>query len=172
MKLPLLLVTLLTGLLVSGCGQKESTPATTASTSTPTAAAPAKAAAGPRTVEITAGDNMKFSLASIEAKPGEELKVILTNIGAQPKEVMGHNWVLLKKGTDAAAFANASMMAKDTDYIPAAFKDQIIVHTQTLGPRKSDEVTFKAPTEPGEYTFLCSFTAHYLAGMKGVLVVK
>ena len=115
---------------------------------------------------------MRFSVASIDAKAGEELKVVLTNIGALPKEAMGHNWVLLKKGADATAFATAAMTAKDTDYIPAAMKDQVIAHTALLGPRKSDEITFKAPTEPGEYVFLCSFLGHYLNGMKGVLVVK
>lgn len=115
---------------------------------------------------------MKFNLATIDAKPGEELKVVLTNVGTLPKEAMGHNWVLLKKGADAAAFAMAAMTAKDTDYIPASMKDQVIAHTTTIGPRKSDEVSFKAPTEPGEYVFLCSFPAHYLAGMKGTLVVK
>ncbi|MEO7414137.1 MAG: azurin [Opitutaceae bacterium] len=168
MKLPLLLAALVTALLASGCGQKESSTAPGAS---PMAAKPA-AAAGARTVEITAADNMKFSVASIDAKPGEELKIVLTNIGTLPKEAMGHNWVLLKKGADANSFATAAMTAKDTDYIPAALKDQVIAYTQLLGPRKSDEVTFKAPTEPGEYVFLCSFLGHYLAGMKGVLVVK
>ena len=34
------------------------------------------------------------------------------------------------------------------------------------------EVTFDAPTEPGEYVYLCSFPGHYAAGMKGLLVVK
>jgi azurin len=167
MKLPLL-AALVTALLASGCGQKEGS--TAASGSTPAAAKPA-AAVGARTVEITAGDNMKFSVASIDAKPGEELKVALTNIGVLPIEAMGHNWVLLKKGVDANAFATAAMTAKDTDYIPPALKDQVIAHTKLLAPRKSDEITFKAPTEAGEYVFLCSFPGHYLA-MKGVLVVK
>jgi len=115
---------------------------------------------------------MKFNLTSIEAKPGEELKIVLTNIGTQPKEVMGHNWVLLKAGSDAAAFAAAAVTAKATDYIPDALKDQIIAHTALIGPRKSDEVTFKVPDAPGEYPFLCSFPAHYQVGMKGVLTVK
>jgi azurin len=167
MKLPLLIATFLTAFIASGCGQKDSSAASAGSPAAATAPA-----AGPRSVELTAGDNMKFNLASIEAKPGEEIKVTLTNIGTLPKEAMGHNWVLLKKGSDAGAFSAAAMTAKDTDYIPAALKDQIIAHTQTLGPRKSDEVTFKAPTEPGEYPFLCTFPAHYPAGMKGVLVVK
>jgi azurin len=171
MKLPILSATLLTALLVSGCGQKEASSSTTASTTpSSTAATPAPAAA--RTIELTAGDNMRFNLESIEAKPGEELKVVLTNIGTLPIEAMGHNWVLLKKGADATVFSTAAGTAKDTDYIPAALKDQVIAHTRTLGPRKSDEVSFKAPTEPGQYVYLCSFPPHFLAGMKGVLVVK
>jgi azurin len=130
------------------------------------------AAAKPRVIEISANDQMKFSVTKIDAKPGEELTVVFTNNGTQAKEVMGHNWVLLKAGADAQAFATASMTAKDTDYIPAAFKDQVIAHTPTLGPRKSAQVTFKVPDAAGEYPFLCSFPAHYSIGMKGTLVAK
>ena len=168
MKLRLLLTLVITAFVASGCGQKD-TPAAGSAGAAPATAAPA---AGPRTIEITAGDTMKFSLVSIEAKAGENLKIILTNIGTQPKESMGHNWILLKKDADAMAFATAAMVARDTEYVPAALKDQIITQIELLGPRKSGEVTFKAPTEPGEYTFLCSFPAHFLTGMKGVLVVK
>ena len=162
MNLRLLLATSLVAFVCSACGQKDSTSTTTSSSSgSATATAPA-AKAGPRTIEITAGDNMKFNISSIEAKPGEELKVVLTNIGTQPKEVMGHNWVLLKAGTDVAAFSAASVTAKATDYVPEALKDQVIVHTALLGPRKSDEVTFKVPDAPGDYPFLCTFPAHYM----------
>ena len=70
------------------------------------------AAAAPREIEITANDQMKFSLAAIEAKAGEQLKVTLKNIGTLPKEAMGHNWVLLKPGTDLNAFAMAAMTAR------------------------------------------------------------
>ena len=52
---------------------------------------------------------MKFNLTKIEAKAGEELKIVLKNIGTQPKEVLGHNWVLLKLGSDAGAFAAAAV---------------------------------------------------------------
>jgi azurin len=159
MKTRALLVTALVALVASGCGQKDASTA---------AAAPA----GAREIEITAGDTMKYSLTAIEAKPGEDLKVVLTNIGTQPKEVMGHNWILLKAGTDVAAFDAAALGAKDTGYIPAALSDEIIAHIDLLGPRKSGEVEFKAPMTPGDYSFLCSFPAHYQAGMRGVLTVK
>lgn len=167
-----LLPLVITVFVASGCGQKDSTNATPATPATAPAAAAKAPAAGPRTIEITANDQMKFSLTTIEAKPGEDLKVILTNIGTMPKEAMGHNWVLLKKGADATAFATASMTARETEYIPPALKDQVLAYTELIGPRKSSEAVFKAPTEPGEYVFLCTFPAHFLTGMKGVLVVK
>jgi azurin len=115
---------------------------------------------------------MKYSITAIDAKPGEDIKVVLTNIGTQPKEVMGHNWVLLTAGSDVAAFDAAALNSKDTGYIPAALSGEILAHIDLLGPRKSGEVEFKAPMTPGEYPFLCTFPAHYQAGMRGVLTVK
>jgi len=160
MKTSLLFVSALAALLTSGCGQKD--------TSTAAAAAPS----GPRSIEITAGDTMKFNITQIDAKPGEDLKVILTNIGTQPVTVMGHNWVLLKAGADVAAFDATALGSKDTNYIPAALADQMLAHIDLLGPRKSGEADFTAPTAPGDYPFLCTFPAHYQTGMKGTLTVK
>ena len=169
MKIRLFSFAALAALVLAGCAKSESTAAGNTAAATP-AAAPA---AGPRVIQINAGvgDAMKFDVATIEAKAGEDLKIVFTNAGTLPKEAMGHNFVLLKAGSDAAAFATAAMVAKDTDYIPAALKDQIIVHTATLGPKKTEELVFKAPAA-GEYPFLCSFPAHFLVGMKGSLIVK
>jgi len=170
MKKYLVLVSTVSALLVAGCGQKESTaPAATASA--PAASAAAKPA-GPRVIEITGGDNMKFNITAIDAKPGEELKIIFSNIGTMPKEAMGHNLVILKKGTDTMAFAMAATTAKATDYIPASMKDAVLAYTAMLGPRKSEELLFTAPTEPGDYPYVCSFPAHYQVGMKGIISVK
>jgi azurin len=161
MKTRLLLTTALVALVTSGCGQKDSS-----------ASAPAADANAPQTIEITAGDTMKYSVTAITAKPGEDLKVILTNNGTNPIEVMGHNWVLLQAGSDVAAFDTAALSSKDTNYIPTALAGEIIAKIDLLGPRKSGEADFKAPTTPGDYPFLCTFPAHYQTGMKGVLTVK
>ena len=156
----LLLPILAGSLILAGCGKKEE------------AAAPVAAASAVATFEFTANDSMKYNLNRIEVKAGQDVKVILTNMGAMPKAAMAHNWVLLKKGADPKAFVDAAVVAAATDYVPAALADQVLAHTKLLGPKQSDEITFKAPTEPGEYHFLCSFPAHFLSGMTGVLVVK
>ncbi len=187
MKIRHFLLPVFAAALLVGCGQKETAtapatqaaapaaPAAPAATTAPAAkSAPAAAAAAPaaaRVVEITANDQMKFNLATIEAKAGEKLQVVLANIGQLPKEVMGHNWVLLKAGTDALAFATASAVARDNDYIAPALKEQVIVATPIIGPRKNAEVEFTVPAA-GEYVYLCTFPAHFAIGMKGMLVVK
>ncbi len=153
-------------LALAGCGKK-------ADTAAPVASAPAvPATPAVLTVEITANDQMKFNVTRIEANAGQQMKVVLTNIGSMPKAAMGHNWILLKKGADAQAFVNAAVAAMANDYFPADKAGEVIAHTKLLGPKQTDEITFAAPTEPGEYPFICSFPAHFVGGMKGVLVVK
>tara|TARA_R110002167_G_scaffold313469_2_gene519124 strand:- start:338 stop:892 length:555 start_codon:yes stop_codon:yes gene_type:complete len=167
---------------LTGCGKKESSsPATAAAkeTAKPTAAtvkevekpmAP-KAEAG-QTVTVIANDTMKFDVTRIEAAAGTQLTITLKNSGSLPKAAMGHNLVVLKKEANAGAFANAAMVAAKSEYIPEAMVDQMIAHTKLLGPGESDSITFTVPSAPGEYVYLCSFPAHFMAGMKGVIVVK
>lgn len=160
-------------LAVAACGKKdESSAAAPASAPATAAAAAAPAAPAVATIELTANDSMKFSATRFEVTAGQDVKVIFTNMGTMPKVAMGHNFVLLHKGADVKAFADAAVAAAATDYVPASKADQVIAHTKLLGPKQSDEITFKAPTEPGEYPFICSFPAHFLSGMKGVIVVK
>lgn len=130
--------------------------------------------AAPRVIKIRAGveNAMKFDLASMTAAPGESVKVVLTNHCAFPKNVMGHNWVLVAKGTDINAFAAAAAAEAANGYIPEKQKNKVIAVVGLLGPNETGEVTFLAPTEPGEYPFLCTFPAHCSIGMKGVLIVK
>jgi azurin len=123
-------------------------------------------------VVIVANDQMKFSVTHIEARPGQTVHVTLSNEGTMPKAVMGHNWVLLKAGVDANAYANAAMAAAADDYEPKARADQVLASIPLLGPKKEGEVTFDAPQVSGTYFFLCSFPAHCQAGMRGELVVK
>lgn len=156
------LIAALAALLVAGCGKKE-----TAAAAAP-AAAPA--ASGARVIQITGNDAMKFNLNSIQLKVGEEVKITLTNVGTMPKQAMGHNLVVLKAGSDAAAFSQAAAGAGG-EHIPEALKGEIVAHTKMLGPKESDSITVKFD-QAGEYPFLCSFPAHFQVGMKGTISVK
>jgi azurin len=125
-----------------------------------------------RTVELTATENMKFDKTEITARPGETLHVVLKSVGTMPKMAMAHNFVLLRHGADAAAFASAAFNARETDFIPPEKKDEVIAATKLAGGGETVDVTFKVPTKPGAYPYLCSFPGHFALGMKGTLVVK
>jgi azurin len=117
-------------------------------------------------IELTAGDQMKYDKIELRVKANEKVTLTLKNIGTQPKEAMGHNFILLKDGTDLAAFAASAVNAPD--HIPAN-NPAIIAHTKLLGPGESDTIEFTVPA--GSYTYICSFPGHYLT-MTGTLTAE
>lgn len=145
---------------------------------------------GIRTIQILGVDEMKFVVSgpvegvttgaqyganfkveTISAAPGEELRIVLSSVSVLPATAMAHNFVLLTKEADVDAFARESINARDNGYIAPAMTDWVIVHTKMLGGGETDAITFTAPIEPGEYTFICSFPGHYAGGMVGKLIV-
>jgi azurin len=150
----------------------QTTPPAPAGATKPATPATKKPAGAGRTVEITGGDDMKYSLTSIAAKPGETLHIVLKTTGTIPKIAMAHNFIALNAGVDAAKFSQDAMTARDTDYVPAARKADILASTGLAGPGETVEVTFKVPAKAGSYPYLCTFPGHFAAGMKGDIVVK
>ena len=131
-----------------------------------------KAQAQPRTIEIIATDDMKWTVPKIAAKPGEALRIKLTSKGVIPKVAMAHNFVLLKAGTNPQKFIDAGAADRATDFIAPSMKAQVLAATRFAGPGETVYVNFKAPDKAGSYTYLCTFSGHFQAGMKGVLTVK
>ena len=83
---------------------------------------------------------------------------------------MGHNFVLLKPGTDITAFSiSASDAGEAADWIPDG-GSAVIAHTKMLGGGETASVTFMAP-EAGSYDFICSFPGHS-AMMRGKFIVE
>jgi azurin len=115
---------------------------------------------------------MRFNSPPSEASPGEALRVELKNIGRMPKQSMGHNFVLLQPMADAElnAIGIAASMAAPL-YHPKDMSKVIAHSTKVLGPGESETIDFKAPTEPGEYPYICTFPGHF-ATMRGKLIVK
>jgi azurin len=148
--LPLLLATTTVGLMLAACNKKEAAPAQPP-------------------VEISANDQMQYSTKTLEVKAGTEALIILTNKGTLAKEVMGHNFTLLKPGTDVAGYASKAMTAKDTEYQPASEAGSLVGHTKLLGPGESD--TLRVTLAAGDYPYVCTFPGHF-ATMQGVLSAK
>jgi len=147
-------------------------PAQAATQDKPKMAAPATKAGAARTIEITGGDDMKFNLTTINAKPGETIRIVLKSVGTMPKIAMAHNVVVLKADADQIKFTQAGMTARDTDFIAPDLKGQVLAATKLAGPGETVDVTFKVPAKAGAYPYVCTFPGHFAAGMKGQLVVK
>jgi azurin len=100
--------------------------------------------------------------------------VFLFTIGLKELLQQGfwHNFVLLKKGKDPAKFANASAAHKPDGYIDPELADWIIARTDMVGGGDKDSVIFQAPSDPGEYEYVCTFPGHFAAGMRGILKVE
>ncbi|MGA9588633.1 MAG: azurin [Salegentibacter sp.] len=120
-------------------------------------------------VLLTGNDQMQYNLDEIKVKAGQTVKLTLKHVGQMDKNVMGHNFVLLKPGTDVAKFAQTAVSAKDNDYIPQD-SDKVITHTELLGGGESTTIEFEAP-EKGTYDFICSFPGHYVQ-MHGKFIVE
>jgi len=97
--------------------------------------------------------------------------VTLKAVSALPKMAMAHNFVLLKAGVDAAAVASAGAAARDTNFVSPKSKAQIIAASALAGGGESVTVEFTAPAA-GKYQFICTFPAHFQAGMVGQLIVE
>lgn len=121
-------------------------------------------------ITLEGNDMMQFDKDLFRVKAGEPITLTFKNVGELPKASMGHNVVVLKPGTDAAAFGGEAIKAVDNEYIPITFASAIVAHTKLLGPGETDVIEFTID-QPGVYPYLCSFPGHY-GIMKGQIVVE
>lgn len=123
------------------------------------------------TLTIEGNDQMQFNVTELHAKTGEPITLTLKHTGSSEAKVMGHNFVLLKPGSNVDQFGiDAAKSSLEENYIPKEHADQVIAHTKVVGGGESDTITIDA-LEPGTYDFLCSFPGHY-GNMKGKLIVE
>ena len=117
---------------------------------------------------INSSDLMKFDQNELRVFEGQKITLTLNHTGKMSKEIMGHNFVLLKKETNLNDFAQKAMLARENEYIPDG--NETIAYTKMIGGGESDTITFTAP-EKGSYTYICTFPGHY-GLMRGVLIVS
>ena len=158
-------------LLISCNKTEKSEVVTDAPVETVTDAPVANDVAKQDTIKITlnGNDKMQYDLSEIDVYEGQTVVLTLNHTGTMPAAAMGHNFVLLKQGTDLEKFEAEAAKAQKDGYIPAD-TSEIIAHTKLIGGGESDTITFKAP-EKGTYDYMCSFPGHYSV-MKGKFNVK
>ena len=109
-----------------------------------------------RTIEITMGDDMRFTPGRIEVRQGDTVRFVVRNGGK-----MLHEMVI---GTEAELARHAELMRK----FPTMVHDEpFIAHVQ---PAARGELVWNF-NRPGTFQFACLVAGHFEAGMKGTIVV-
>jgi uncharacterized protein len=111
---------------------------------------------------------MKFDKGELRVEAGQVVELVFTNTDTMP-----HNFLLGTPGSLEAigAAADELMTAPDgaaQQYIPAI--PQVLFSTALLDPGQSVTMQFRAPEQPGQYPYVCTFPAHWRI-MNGVLHV-
>jgi uncharacterized protein len=147
-------------------------PATSATAGSTSLSAGAPSAASRGAASITLGvinGQMKFTETTITARPGQRVEITLNNTDDMP-----HNIVIFRRGTftdyEKELFGSLNEPnAQLRGFVPDS--PNVLVASRLLNPGEWTVVTFDAPTESGEYPFVCSFPGHW-ATMRGVLRIE
>jgi azurin len=151
--LPLLLSLSLLTIGLTGCGGAEAEPdsaAVSAMTLTPI------------------GNQMKFEQTAFTVKAGTDVTLTFNNTATSA--AMSHNVVLLADNADATItrVGQAAMGASATAYVPE--DEAVLAATDLAKPGETVTLTFTAPSEPGQYAYICTFPGHYTL-MQGTMRV-
>ena len=147
----------------------------TAPAAGPVAAAPPRTTTAPGGIPTLAValsvlvGQMKFDQTTITARAGQRVEITFTN-----SDDMQHNVVIFKRGTMAIyekeLFGSMNEPnAQLRGFVPDS--PNVLIASPLLNARESAVIAFDAPTEPGDYPFVCSFPGHWLT-MRGVLKVE
>ncbi len=121
-------------------------------------------------VTVSATPDLKFTPTEFTVKAGSAVQLLFRN-----PDNLYHNLVIVNAGALDKVGLKADMMAGqpdglDKNYVP---DDPDVLHFTpqiTLGIARSFKLNFFAPTEPGEYPYICTFPGHWRI-MRGVMKV-
>lgn len=172
-------------LVLVGCGGGDS-PQPATETATPEPAAPSVEGTVPAQMQafsddgdvfeivIEGDDMMRFDVEQFSVSPGQMVRLTLNHVGSLPAQAMGHNVVIIYPDDDIFDFGGDVGEAGGglhDDYVPESLRDRVVAFTEIIGGGETTVVEFQAPSEPGEYPYLCSFPGHF-GQMNGIMTVE
>jgi azurin len=121
-------------------------------------------------IEISAVRNeMTFSENEMVVPAGATVEIEFTNV-----DLMQHNLLIGAPGSLQSIGTAADELAQkpegqDQQYVPSI--PQVLFATPLINPGETYVLRFRAPEEPGNYVFVCTFPGHWQT-MNGVLKVE
>ena len=116
----------------------------------------------------TVEEEMRYDIPWFAVEAGRDVQIVVRN-----EDLMAHNLVVtqpdaLQEVANLAAADGPKIGPSGKQYVPDS--DKILVATEMIQAEKKGKITFTAPTEPGEYPYVCTFPGHWMR-MYGVMVV-
>ena len=111
---------------------------------------------------------MKFDLSRFTVTAGEEVVIELVN-----KDEMPHNLLVTKEGALETVSLAAEAMMSSPDAFAKSFipkTPEVLFAMRLLNPGETLQARFTAPTQPGNYPFVCTFPGHWRT-MNGIVEV-
>ncbi|MBD3628537.1 PVC-type heme-binding CxxCH protein [Cyclobacterium sp.] len=112
---------------------------------------------------------MKFDKPTFTVKAGQQVTIDFVN-----DDFMQHNLLIGKAGSLETIGKAADALARDPNGMEMNFVPKIpevLAATPLVNPETSESLVFTAPTEPGEYPYLCTVPGHWRI-MNGIMIVE
>lgn len=121
-----------------------------------------------RVVKIkTVEEEMRYDVPYFAVAAGRPVQIVLEN-----HDLMPHNLVVTMPGklkeVATEGLAAGPQGTGGLPYVPDL--DSVIAASEMIQPDKVTRITLDAPTEPGEYPYVCTFPQHWYR-MYGVMIV-
>ncbi len=120
----------------------------------------------------TVREQMRYDTAQLVVEAGKAFEIIFENLDAMP-----HNLLVVKPGTrqkvaESVQTAKPEKLDKQgRAYVPE--KDaNVIAATKLVEPGQKETIKVNAPSEPGEYEYVCTFPGHWQIMWGRLSVVK
>lgn len=117
----------------------------------------------------TVREAMKFATTEFTVAPGQSVEIVLENTDA-----MQHNLVVVGIGQLEKVGLAADKMLMDAkgvekNYVPNM--PEVLAATPLVNADQSYRLVFEAPTQAGDYPFVCTFPGHWRL-MNGIMKVR
>jgi putative membrane-bound dehydrogenase-like protein len=132
---------------------------------------PAGAATARADVTLRLGvikDQLKFDQPRLTVGAGQLVEIVFANT-----DVMPHNFLIGTPGSlEAIGAAADALMRTPAGAVQQFVPDlpQILSSTRLIEPGQTVTIQFRAPGQPGDYPYLCTFPGHWRV-MNGILAV-
>ncbi len=116
----------------------------------------------------TVEEEMRYDVPYFAVEAGRSVQIVLQN-----EDLMPHNLVIttpgnLQKVAEEGLAVGPQGVDGGKPYVPNS--SDVLHATKMVQPHQKDRLTITAPTEPGEYPYVCTFPRHWMR-MYGVMIV-